>query len=95
MLASPEDDRREARDSDFQARVLAVLERPKRKRVLLVINSPFFLWIMTAIFLTVGGSYYATYHMSSGRREYQHSIFCALKRIVGAQGFHKRSYLVR
>lgn len=62
MVASPDDDQRDRRDSDFQARVLAVLERPKKSRVLAVINSAFFLWIMTALFLTIGGSYYTAYH---------------------------------
>jgi hypothetical protein len=42
---------------EFQQRVLAALEKPKRNRFLGVINSAFFLWLMSALFLSIGGSY--------------------------------------
>jgi len=42
---------------EFQQRVLAAVEKPKRNRFLTVINSAFFLWVMSALFLSIGGSY--------------------------------------
>src|SRR5262245_57181307 len=42
---------------EFQQRVLAAVEKPKRNRLLAVINSPFFLWVMSVLLLSIGGSY--------------------------------------
>jgi len=49
---------REKRDREFQARVLAALERPKKARVIAIINSGFFLWLISALFLTFGSAIY-------------------------------------
>ena len=38
-------------------RVLAAVERPKRGRLLAIINSSFFIWLMSVLLLTIGGSY--------------------------------------
>jgi hypothetical protein len=38
-------------------RVLAAVEKPKRGRLLAIINSSFFLWLMSVLLLTIGGSY--------------------------------------
>ena len=38
-------------------RVLAAVEKPKRGRLLAIINSSFFIWLMSVLLLTIGGSY--------------------------------------
>ena len=48
---------RQKRERNFQQRVLNAVEAPKRNRFLAVINSAFFLWCISALFLTVGGGY--------------------------------------
>jgi hypothetical protein len=48
---------RQKREREFQRRVLAAVERPKRGRLLAIINSSFFIWLMSVLFLTIGGSY--------------------------------------
>lgn len=48
---------RQKREREFQVRVLAAVEKPKRNRLLAIINSAFFLWLMSALLLTVGGGY--------------------------------------
>ena len=45
---------RHKRDREFQAHVLAALEKPNR--FLAVVNSGAFLWLMSAAFLTIGGA---------------------------------------
>ena len=42
---------------EFQQRLLAAVENPERNRLLAVINSAFFLWVMSALLLSIGGSY--------------------------------------
>ena len=42
---------------EFQQRLLAAVEKPERNRLLAVINSAFFLWVMSALLLSIGGSY--------------------------------------
>ena len=46
---------------EFQTRLLAALEAPKQNRFLAVINSSCFLWLLTALFITAGGTYFAKY----------------------------------
>ena len=46
---------------EFQQRVLAAVEKPKRNKLLAVINSPFFLWVMSVLLLSIGGSYVSNY----------------------------------
>lgn len=54
---------RDKYERDFQARVLAALEKPqpKRSRFLAFINSPAFLWSLSVFVLTAGGGIYSTY----------------------------------
>lgn len=46
---------------EFQARVLAALEKPKAKRWIVILNSPIIIWLLSVIVLTLGGGYYTTY----------------------------------
>jgi len=41
---------------EFQQRLLAAVEKPERNRLLAVINSAFFLWVMSALLLSICGS---------------------------------------
>ena len=41
-------------------RQTAISEKPEKGRLLAIVNSAFFLWLMTAIFLTIGGTYFTT-----------------------------------
>jgi hypothetical protein len=41
-------------DRDFQRRVLAAIEKPQKSRIIAIINSSFFIWLLSAIFLTLG-----------------------------------------
>jgi hypothetical protein len=52
---------RQRREREFQQSVLKALEKPKQSRILKVINSPFFLWLLSALLLTLGGAYFAEY----------------------------------
>jgi hypothetical protein len=59
--AMPENDtQRSDREYRFQNRILAALEKPKRNRVLAVINAPIFLWVLSAIALSFGSTVYQT-----------------------------------
>lgn len=49
------------REREFQNRVLAALEKPKRNRFLAFINAPAFLWLLSVIVLSIGGTYYTNY----------------------------------
>ncbi len=51
------DFRRQRREREFQERVLEALEKPKKNRLIAVVNSGFFLWLLTAILVTLGGGY--------------------------------------
>jgi len=46
-------------DRRFEDRVLAALEKPKSNKYLAILNSAFFLWILTAICIAVGGSFFS------------------------------------
>lgn len=48
-------------EREFQARLLAALEKPPINRFFRVINSPSFLWAMTAIFIVLGSAYLNAY----------------------------------
>ena len=61
MKLTPFDRLRSQRENDFQKRVLAALEKSKRNRFLAIVNSPFFLWLASAAFLTIGGAYFASH----------------------------------
>jgi hypothetical protein len=52
---------REKREKDFQKRVLQALEKPTRGRISAIINSGFFLWLMSAVFLALGGSFFTNH----------------------------------
>ena len=52
---------RERREREFQAKVLDALDKQKNNRFLSIINSAAFLWFLSALFVTAGGSYYTKY----------------------------------
>jgi hypothetical protein len=54
------DFQRRRREREFQERVLSALEKPRENRFFKVINSPSFLWILTAVLLSLGGAFYST-----------------------------------
>jgi hypothetical protein len=60
-MLRPADTLRLAREKRFQDRVLAALEKPRKNRILLIINSAFFLWLLSASVLTFGSFYFTTY----------------------------------
>jgi hypothetical protein len=62
MLPSQHDHLREKREREFQQRLLAVLEKTPKTARFAVINSPIVIWVLSAIFVTLGGGYYTTYH---------------------------------
>jgi hypothetical protein len=65
-MNSESDDRlRKRREHDFRARVLAALERPKQSSIGRIINTPLFIWLLSAAFLTVGGGYFTHYQQCS------------------------------
>jgi hypothetical protein len=45
------------RDDQFRDRLISAIERPPTVKLFKVLNSAFFLWSLTAILLTCGGSY--------------------------------------
>ena len=45
-------------EDDYRSRVLTAIEKPASNRFLSVINSSIFIWAISAIFLTLGGSYF-------------------------------------
>jgi len=49
---------RQKREREFQARVLAAVEKPKRNRFLAIINAPIFLWLISAIARSFGSMVY-------------------------------------
>jgi len=59
-LEPPQDER------DFQSKVLEALNPPSKKRFLIVLNSAFFLWCMSALILTLGGTYYSARNQCVG-----------------------------
>ena len=50
-----------AREREFYAKVIGALEKPKGSRFLAIINSAALLWFLSALFITVGGSYLTKY----------------------------------
>ena len=60
MLIPPHDRARLANERAFQERVLAALEKPRRGRVLSLLNSPIFIWIMSLLVVTGGSFYYGS-----------------------------------
>ena len=49
------------REREFQQRVLAAVEKPKSSKLVAVLNSAFFLWVLTACVVTAGGTYVGAY----------------------------------
>lgn len=49
--------RSEQKDDQFRERLILAIERPPTVKLFKVLNSAFFLWSLTAILLTCGGSY--------------------------------------
>jgi hypothetical protein len=52
---------REKREREFYARVLGALEKPNSNRLLAIVNSAAFLWLLSALLITSGGSYFTKY----------------------------------
>jgi hypothetical protein len=51
---------RRKREREFQTRMLASIGKPKANRLLAIINSPIFLWLLSAIALSFGAAVYQT-----------------------------------
>jgi hypothetical protein len=45
------------REEEFRRRLLAALEKPPTHRLYRAINSPFILWLLSALLITIGGAY--------------------------------------
>jgi hypothetical protein len=48
---------RRKREHEFQRRVLAAIEKPKRNRFFVIINSAAFIWLASVFVITIGGGY--------------------------------------
>jgi hypothetical protein len=48
-------------DDIFKNRVLAALEKPKKATLVTILNSAFFLWLLTLCVVSVGGAYLTSY----------------------------------
>ncbi|MGT2501230.1 hypothetical protein ACVOMS_11135 [Bradyrhizobium guangxiense] len=48
-------------DDIFRTRILAALDKPKKSKLVAIINSGFFLWILTLAVVTSGGAYLTSY----------------------------------
>ncbi|MEW6450044.1 MAG: hypothetical protein AB1490_05310 [Pseudomonadota bacterium] len=72
------DFQRQKRERGFQQQVLAALDKPKANRLLAILNSAFFLWIMTAIFLTVGGAFFTAAQQCSIEANKQADLYSDL-----------------
>ncbi|MGA2895171.1 MAG: hypothetical protein ABSE22_20090 [Xanthobacteraceae bacterium] len=48
---------RQKREREFQARLLAAVEKPKRRTFWELLNSGFVLWLLSVVLLSVGGGY--------------------------------------
>jgi hypothetical protein len=63
MALTPHEQIRNRREREFQSRMLAAVEKPKQSTtgvVAKVLNSPFTLWLLSAILITVGGAFFST-----------------------------------
>jgi hypothetical protein len=74
---------RNKRERTFQNKLLAV---PKRSRIGIVINSAFFIWCISALFLTLGGGY-VTNHQQCMREADQ---LIERKKLVSQEGAGRR-----
>ncbi len=52
---------RQEQEREFQRRVLAAIEGPKRNRFIRVINAPIIIWFLTLLFVVVAGGLYTNY----------------------------------
>lgn len=93
MPLSPEDRVREKRDRKFQTRILAALEKkPRTIRWLVLLNTPIAIWLLSVIFITLGGGYFTAYRqcIDDGRvisrtySTYKYEIFYRQDAIVKA-----------
>jgi hypothetical protein len=64
----PADRLRNKRDREFQARVLSTLSKPKNN-IWATINSPLFLWFLSAALLSFGGAYFTAYQQCVSRAD--------------------------
>ena len=48
-------------DDIFKTRVLAAIEKPKKARLVAILNSGFFLWLLTLCVVSAGGAYLTSY----------------------------------
>jgi hypothetical protein len=60
---------RRKREREFQARMLASIEKPKPNRLLTLINAPISLWLLSAIALSFGAAVYQTRNQCSDKSE--------------------------
>jgi hypothetical protein len=73
---------RRKRDLEFQTRVLAAVEKPKKSRLIAIVNSSLFIWFLSAILVTFGGAYLAGAQRCYGEAEdVRHVYFRTLDEI--------------
>src|SRR5713226_8047836 len=60
-MRDPERHREQRERREFETRVLAALEKPKANRLVRLINSPAFLWLLSLLALTIGGGFLTGY----------------------------------
>ena len=51
---------RQKREREFQKQVLSGLDKPRGSRLTGLLNSPFTLWLLSLLVVTVGGAYFTT-----------------------------------
>jgi hypothetical protein len=60
---------RRRRERQFQEHVLANIGKPASNRSLAVLNSPFFIWLLTLVVLAIGGAYFTRMQQCVGEAE--------------------------
>jgi len=61
MWPTPLEQRRARQERDLHLKLLAAIQKPKSRRFTSTLNSPFFIWLLSAILLTSAGAYFTNY----------------------------------
>ena len=57
------------RERQFLEHVLATIRKPTSNRWLAILSSPFFIWLLTLVFLVLGGAYFTRMQQCVGEAE--------------------------
>jgi len=90
----PESERlRQKKEREFQKRVLAALEgaKPKKGRIGGIINSAFFLWLLSAVVITAGGAFFTKRQECLGEAHRVQDIWSKLAREL----YTRESYVLK